>query len=1015
MASPAWLTPEMQPSTPRATVPGLPAVVSSGGPSTPTPTAAAPAPGASTPTSKGSISTSSGSVQGPAQARFASAPGYVVRAPSFSYNVFPNATTPSGSSQQSSSTSVINSDPPASPMVVQPPVTSLSSSAAPSFSYNISHSSVAFPSNWEFQSSANTSAAVTQAAGIFPSASTISQSVSLPADTSSSSTIPVSSTPNLSQATSWMPSAPSFSMPTGMPGTPGTPGPPGIATSAPISSSLTFPSAVMDSSSSAVLRPTMPTAPIASNSIVQPQICPPYASFPAMAPPPQGIWLQPPQMGGIPMSPFQPYPTAFPGPFPLPARGMPLPSVPLPDSQPPGVTPVGTALAISVSSAASGHMLAGTLKTQTELPPPDNRKHVDEVGTHNGAAFNEQLDAWAAHKTEAGVVYYYNALTGESTYAKPPGFRGELDKVLVQPTPASMVNISGTDWVLVTTSDGKKYYYNSKTKISSWQIPCEVTELKKKQDGDTLREPSISLPHTNISTEKGPAPISLNAPAINTGGRDAMALKTSIVPGSSSALDLIKKKLQDSGAPGTSSPGPAPSGTVGLELNGSGAVDTTVKGLQSGDSRDKQKDANGDGNMSDSTSDSEDADSGPTKEECIIQFKEMLKERGVAPFSKWEKELPKIVFDPRFKAIPSYSARRSLFEHYVKTRAEEERKEKRAAQKAAIEGFKQLLDQASKDIDHDTDYQTFRKKWGSDPRFQALDRKDREHLLNERVLPLKRAAEEKAQALRAAATTSFKSLLRDKGDITINSRWSKVKDSLRNDPRYKSVKHEDREVLFNEYISELKAGEEELEREAKAKREEQEKLKEREREFRKRKEREEQEMERVRMKVRRKETVASFQALLVETIKDPLASWTESKPRLEKDPQGRATNPDLDPSDTEKLFREHIKMLNERCVHDFRALLAEVLTAEAASRETEDGKTALHSWSTAKRLLKPDPRYNKMPRKEREVLWRRYADEMLRKQKLALDHKEEKHGESKGRSSVDSGRFLSGSRTHERR
>lgn len=47
------------------------------------------------------------------------------------------------------------------------------------------------------------------------------------------------------------------------------------------------------------------------------------------------------------------------------------------------------------------------------------------------------------------------------------------------------------------------------------------------------------------------------------------------------------------------------------------------------------------------------------------------------------------------QAIPSYSARRSLFEHYVKTRAEEERKEKRAALRAAIEGFKQLLDEAS--------------------------------------------------------------------------------------------------------------------------------------------------------------------------------------------------------------------------------------------------------------------------------------------------------------------------------
>ena len=39
-----------------------------------------------------------------------------------------------------------------------------------------------------------------------------------------------------------------------------------------------------------------------------------------------------------------------------------------------------------------------------------------------------------------------------------------------------------------------------------------------------------------------------------------------------------------------------------------------------------------------------------------------------------------------------------MFEHYVKNRAEEERKEKRAAQKAAIEGFKQLIDEASEVI-----------------------------------------------------------------------------------------------------------------------------------------------------------------------------------------------------------------------------------------------------------------------------------------------------------------------------
>ncbi|KAJ1383066.1 FF domain, partial [Sesbania bispinosa] len=340
---------------------------------------------------------------------------------------------------------------------------------------------------------------------------------------------------------------------------------------------------------------------------------------------------------------------------------------------------------------------------------------------------------------------------------------------------------------------------------------------------------------------------------------------------------------------------------------------------------------------------------------------EMLKERGVAPFSKWEKELPKIVFDPRFKAIPSYSARRSLFEHYVKTRAEEERKEKRAAQKAAIEGFKQLLDEASEDINHSTDYQTFRKKWGNDPRFEALDRKDREHLLSERVLPLKKAAEEKAQAMRAAAATNKKFL------SDLHSFEQYVKESLRDDPRYKSVKHEDREILFNEYISELKAAEHAAERETKAKREEQ-------------------------------------------------ASWTESRPKLEKDPQGRATNPDLDPADTEKLFREHIKMLQERCAHDFRVLLAEVLTTEAASQETDDGKTVLNSWSTAKRLLKSDLRYNKVPRKEREALWRRYAEDMLRRQKSSHDSKEEKHTDTKGRNPLESSKLTSESgRSHERR
>jgi|APAra0007618257_1042622.scaffolds.fasta_scaffold02140_11 hypothetical protein len=36
------------------------------------------------------------------------------------------------------------------------------------------------------------------------------------------------------------------------------------------------------------------------------------------------------------------------------------------------------------------------------------------------------------------------------------------------------------------------------------------------------------------------------------------------------------------------------------------------------------------------------------------------------------------------------------------------------------------------DIDQHTDYRAFKKKWGNDLRFEAIERKEREGLLNER-------------------------------------------------------------------------------------------------------------------------------------------------------------------------------------------------------------------------------------------------------------------------------------------
>jgi len=70
-------------------------------------------------------------------------------------------------------------------------------------------------------------------------------------------------------------------------------------------------------------------------------------------------------------------------------------------------------------------------------------------------------------------------------------------------------------------------------------------------------------------------------------------------------------------------------------------------------------------------------------------------------------------------------------------------------------------------------------------------------------------------------------------------------------------------------------------------------------------------LERVRLKARHKDAVTAYQALLNEKIKDPEASWTDARPKLERDGLGRASNPDLDLPEREKLFWEHVNDLYE--------------------------------------------------------------------------------------------------------
>ncbi len=65
----------------------------------------------------------------------------------------------------------------------------------------------------------------------------------------------------------------------------------------------------------------------------------------------------------------------------------------------------------------------------------------------------------------------------------------------------------------------------------------------------------------------------------------------------------------------------------------------------------------------------------------------------VSAFSTWEKELPKFVFDPRYRLL-AVKERKACFESFVCSRAEEERKEKKSKLKEKREQYKALLEAA---------------------------------------------------------------------------------------------------------------------------------------------------------------------------------------------------------------------------------------------------------------------------------------------------------------------------------
>ncbi|KAK9822389.1 hypothetical protein WJX81_007697 [Elliptochloris bilobata] len=667
----------------------------------------------------------------------------------------------------------------------------------------------------------------------------------------------------------------------------------------------------------------------------------PSPGYGHLRPPPYGV---PPPYPGVPLPPGAPPSALLRGPLGWPGvqPGSPAPPRPpaaAPAAPPPPAPGPSSATATPAASAAQpvaqpaqAFSLAPAQPAQAFSPAAAQQRAPDappaaaaaevvsapvpeEKSAEAEAQRQREAAAWSAYKSDSGQVYYYNTLTSESAWTKPEGFQGDAERASAQPTPVATERVRGTAWSQVTCDDGKKYYYNTKSMETSWTVPPEVAATQS-EDAKEAATPAAAAAALLVH---GSAAANGAGDRADAGAEDVTFTAEDIWPAA------LAPRAADEAAPAPLPP-PKPQAEVEAE------------------------------------------------------FRELLEEKGVTPFSRWERELPKLVTDDRWRAVASMKQRRQLFDSFCKAAADGRKRTRPGRGRSAQEAFCALLDEAAAPrppapaeeerggaggLSADATLESLELEYGEDPRWQACEEESRRELLEARLAPLRKAAEQDAQAALQSAGAGFRALLAETG-VGAGARWSKAREDLAGEPRFQAVPRGNREGLFRAYVAEQDAAEvERVERE------------EREAAARKRAGREAEEADKRRRRAAHADAVAAFRALLGETVKDPDAAWSAWRPRLQRDPQGRASNPALDDRECVALFREHVDEMHKRAVASFTDLLDEAIRPLLPRKAGGEQPAALGRFADAERVLQDDARFSRVPEREREKLWRRYVEDIV--------------------------------------
>ncbi|KAI8331688.1 hypothetical protein BC941DRAFT_438177 [Chlamydoabsidia padenii] len=360
---------------------------------------------------------------------------------------------------------------------------------------------------------------------------------------------------------------------------------------------------------------------------------------------------------------------------------------------------------------------------------------------------------WIEYFTPGGHPYWFNTYNENRTWERPVVAAGPTEQQTTK-SKLKRVRIPGTTWLLVTMDDGTDFYYDKTTKTSVWEMPKEleepITQFKEDQQ-EAKRKRQDSAEENVLQASKRQKEDEQPGETTEMTEEDIMWQMENMDPDELAALGYIPEEEEEQD---TSDQPPQP--------------------------EDKQPPETKNNQL--------------TEEEKVEQFTQMLSEKDLSPFSSWEKELPKLIVDPRYNLVEPHNKRKSLFNNYCRVLASEKKKTKK---KAPEEDYRDLLQDM---VVNKMYWDDFRRKAKNDPRFKAVrESKVRETLFKDYIKHLanKRPSSSKTVEDR------YRQLLAEQ-KVHVGMRWRDAKRLLEHDDRYHDIESKTlREDLFRDYLDEL--------------------------------------------------------------------------------------------------------------------------------------------------------------------------------------------------------------------